>query len=931
MNLKELLKFLFPEYQIFTAAKNLPQGLRATPKVQSTSSVEKTVLKSESKSESVKSEPKGHEPEKGFATIFTRQDSKASAHAVKDNAKSFNFNPVPKELAKIWIGSEKDIQSLVTAFKRPFVSGYEEEKPKNSILLLGHLSRGKAYAIQCISKILCQQKILTSSSAEIIDLGRYASDSSGTLFLSDIYACLKSKADVIIFEQPEKAGAGELDILQQLLENGVCKLNKRYVSNNGMLMDATGVLHSNPISEISANGKFFVFISTLPKAKILSVLGNKITKLFGDVIELEPFSQKQLQDIAFTECRALIDKCSQMLHIEASFDDDVVNALAKIFSQDAGIKGLKKFVEEFLYKGLTEMLLQNAIATNTKIHLTSVENEFFVSLASGKKLNFADYSKDINASELADVKKELDNIIGLKKVKDYIRDLETNVKIQQIRTANGLPKADISMHMIFAGNPGTGKTTVARIVAKYLKAIGVLSSGHLREVTRADLVGQYLGQTAQKTNEVINSALGGVLFIDEAYSLCRDAGDPFGLEAIDAIVKGMEDNRENLVVILAGYELEMKDFLKTNSGLKSRFPNIVHFEDYSSKEMLDIAKVTVKSKGYKMDADCEKPLLRIFEASQVKGKNDGGNGRLVRNVVEAAILQQSKRVVKNPVNLDLLIPEDFGCFGPKDFDLESELSKVIGLDSVKQYIRSLQARLKLKEARKQAGLKTSDTQTMHMIFAGNPGTGKTMMARTVANVLYNMNVITTNKLVETDRSGLVAGYVGQTAIKTREVIESALNGVLFIDEAYALAQGGPNDFGREAIDTLVKMMDDNRDRLVVILAGYSSDMENFLNQNAGLHSRFANIIEFPDYSTDELMQIAGKFYGDQGYILDDGASECLRKNFESAKMNPQFGNGRYVRNIFEKSLNNQALRLSDSNDFSKTALTTITACDLEGV
>lgn len=329
-----------------------------------------------------------------------------------------------------------------------------------------------------------------------------------------------------------------------------------------------------------------------------------------------------------------------------------------------------------------------------------------------------------------------------------------------------------------------------------------------------------------------------------------------------------------------------------------------------------------------MDADCEKPLLKMFEASQVKGKNDGGNGRLVRNVVEAAILQQSKRVVKNPVNLDILIPEDFGCFGPKDFDLERELSKVIGLDSVKQYIRSLQARLKLKEARKQAGLKTSDAQTLHMIFAGNPGTGKTMMARTVANVLYNMNVITTNKLVETDRSGLVAGYVGQTAIKTREVIESALNGVLFIDEAYALAQGGPNDFGREAIDTLVKMMDDNRDRLVVILAGYSKDMENFLNQNAGLHSRFANIIEFTDYSTDELMQIAEKFYSDQGYVLDDGAKECLRKNFDSAKRNPQFGNGRYVRNVFEKSLNRQALRLNTISNYTKEILSIITAADV---
>lgn len=250
------------------------------------------------------------------------------------------------------------------------------------------------------------------------------------------------------------------------------------------------------------------------------------------------------------------------------------------------------------------------------------------------------------------------------------------------------------------------------------------------------------------------------------------------------------------------------------------------------------------------------------------------------------------------------------------------------MDSVKRYIRSLNARLKLQAERKKAGLKTDNTQTMHMIFAGNPGTGKTMMARTVANVLFNMNVIQSNKLIETDRSGLVAGYVGQTAIKTRQVIETAIGGVLFIDEAYALAQGGENDYGQEAIDTLVKMMDDNRDRLVVILAGYTEDMKRFLSKNAGLQSRFANIIEFPDYSTDELMAIADGMYYEQGYALSASGKEALRNKLESARSNKQFGNGRYVRNIFEKSLNNQALRLSGEDNLTKEDLITITDSDI---
>lgn len=919
MNIKEILKFLFPEYQIFSAWKNTPVRKQEQRQVRTSSTANNRTFSSEKK------ETKTAE----FATIYTKKQTEATHQ--KSSIASTAFDTFKQDLEKNWIGASEDINAFFNAFKRPYLSGLNIPRPKNAILLLGSEGRGRHYAIKCISEFLRQKKVFSTSDVEVVDLGQYAGDTSGNLFLSDIYSCLTAKNDVVVFDSPEKAGAKELNIIQQLLEKGICKLDKRYVSQNGMLMESTGVLLSNPISEISANNKFFVFISAQSQNKVLSVLGNKIAEHLGDIIVLKPFSKTQLENIAFEECKRLTENCYTNLRLDISFDDALVNALSGIVLENAGIKGLKKFVENVLYKTLTELLLQQVIVANTRINLTSENGEYFITLSNGKKINLADYTLDSNKKELDSVKKELDNVIGLQKVKEYIFDLETNVKIQKMRAASGLPKADISMHMIFTGNPGTGKTTIARIVAQFLKSIGVISSGHLKEVTRADLVGQYLGETAQKTNNVINGALGGVLFIDEAYSLCREANDPFGLEAIDALVKGMEDHRDDLVVILAGYAKEMQDFLKANSGLKSRFPNIVNFEDYTSQEMVKIAHVTATGKGYKIDPACDKHLLKQFEKSQIKGKNDGGNGRLVRNVIEAAILQQSKRILKNSGALDLLTPEDFGCTLPADFDLEQELSKVIGLEAVKQYIRSLQARLKLKDARKQAGLRTNDTQTMHMIFAGNPGTGKTMMARTVANVLYNMNVISTNKLVETDRSGLVAGYVGQTAIKTREVIESALNGVLFIDEAYALAQGGQNDFGQEAIDTLVKMMDDHRDRLVVILAGYSDDMANFLNQNAGLHSRFANIINFVDYTTDELMLIAEKFYRDQGYELDENAKNKLTTILDNAKAKPHFGNGRFVRNVFEKSLNNQALRLSSINNYTKEVLTTITADDLTGV
>lgn len=544
-----------------------------------------------------------------------------------------------------------------------------------------------------------------------------------------------------------------------------------------------------------------------------------------------------------------------------------------------------------------------------------------------------DYVKKYDTQALERVKEELRDVIGLSAVKDYVNSLENNLKAQQLRAAQGLKTADISMHMIFTGNPGTGKTTIARIVAKYLKALGVLTTGQLREVSRTDLVGQYAGHTAKLTTEVIRSALGGVLFIDEAYALSRDQSDNFGLEAIDALVKGMEDHRNNLVVILAGYADEMEVFLKTNPGLRSRFPNIIEFEDYTPSEMLEITQMTVKNKGYRIADDCIPLLEEVFEHKQLKGRNDNGNGRLVRNMVEAAILHQSQRIVQAPTqDLTLLTKVDFELQDKPEFDLEAALSKIVGLDDVKDFMRGLEARLYVQEARKEHGLKVDYShQTLHMIFTGNPGTGKTMMARIAANILYQMGVISTNNIVETDRSGLVAGYVGQTAIKTREVIESALNGVLFIDEAYALAQGGPNDFGQEAIDTLVKMMDDHRDHLVVILAGYSNDMQHFLAQNAGLASRFPRVIEFVDYSTEALMQIAQGMYAEQGYVLPDDAVALLRNIFDEAKTQPHFGNGRFVRNVFEKSLNEQALRLARTKEMSVEALSTIIAEDIKEV
>jgi SpoVK/Ycf46/Vps4 family AAA+-type ATPase len=531
---------------------------------------------------------------------------------------------------------------------------------------------------------------------------------------------------------------------------------------------------------------------------------------------------------------------------------------------------------------------------------------------------------------------ELNRQIGLSAVKEFINDqLVSFVRIQIERIKAGHKTKNQSLHLVFTGNPGTGKTTIARIVAQIFRSLGVVSIGHLREVTREDLVGEYMGHTALKTRSVIESAIGGVLFIDEAYALYRDKNDSFGKEAIDAIVKGMEENRENLVVVLAGYTKEMEDFMKANSGLKSRFSQNIEFADYSPEELLEIAKSMIKDMDLTVGDEGLAYLFTVLEKRQIPGRNDDGNGRLARKIIEESVRRQSNRLLKHGYNgreeLRQLIPSDFGFQQEKTFDLEDELSKFVGNEKLKDHIRNLAAQLKVQKKRRENGIEPNSNQTLHMVFEGNPGTGKTTIARVLARLLRELGVLKSGHLIETDRSGLVASYVGQTAEKTNELIKQGLGGVLFIDEAYALASGGAQDFGQESIDTLVKGMEDHRENLVVIAAGYTDDMQRFLDTNAGLSSRFTYRFEFEDYTLDELFLIFTKTVEKEQLVLSEGCDHMIRQILHRAVGVRDAGNGRFVRNVFQKAKLNMDVRISKITNPSIEQLVTLQPVDFEGV
>lgn len=434
------------------------------------------------------------------------------------------------------------------------------------------------------------------------------------------------------------------------------------------------------------------------------------------------------------------------------------------------------------------------------------------------------------------------------------------------------------------------------------------------------------------TREKLTQAIGGVIFIDEAYSLLNSKNDEFGIECLETITKFIEDNRENIVVILAGYKDKMEEMLRREEGIKSRFPNIIDFEDYTVDEMYKIAEVIAKQSEYVISRECYDALIDYFESKIYSGKNPNGNARLVRNTIETAIANQAVRIVKeNEVDYSALKLVDFNLEKNQEFDLEASLTQIIGLEKVKDFLRNQYNILRAQEKRKNLGVTTDVTQSLNMIFIGNPGTGKTTVARLVSKMLKEMGFLRMGHLVEVARADLVAEYVGQTAPKVTDVFNSALGGVLFIDEAYSLSQGGEGDFGKEAIDTLIKLMEDHRGEILVILAGYEKEMKDFLKINSGLESRFPLKLEFEDYSQDELIQIFEKILKDRGFKLSDEKTKELvsdKIRFNKKKETVQSGNGRMIRNMIDEIIRNQSNRIAKQEEVTATDINVILSEDI---
>jgi SpoVK/Ycf46/Vps4 family AAA+-type ATPase len=530
----------------------------------------------------------------------------------------------------------------------------------------------------------------------------------------------------------------------------------------------------------------------------------------------------------------------------------------------------------------------------------------------------------------------MDQLIGLSHVKDQIRQHMLYIQFLNLRRSKGIEeKEQASFHSVFAGNPGTGKTTIAKMMGALYHKMGVISKGHVVEVDRVDLVGEYIGQTAPKVKEAIEKARGGVLFIDEAYALARTNDDTkdFGREVIEILVKEMGNGPGDLIVIVAGYPKEMKHFLESNPGLKSRFKLFYDFEDYLPQELIRIADFAAQERGVLLSAEARVEMEKIILEAYRKRDKKFGNARFVHDLVEKAKQNLAMRIMYNEevdqfsaeelstiTAPDMLKLQSKGRLGLPDIPIDDallkeglgELEGLIGMDNIKKEILEL---IRLIRYYKESGKDVLNAFSFHTLLVGNPGTGKTTIARLLTKLYKALGILERGQIVETDRHGLVAGFVGQTALKTAEKIDEAEGGVLFIDEAYALVSygaSGSSDYGNEAIQTLLKRMEDDRGRFFVFAAGYPDNMESFVKSNPGLASRFDKTFRFEDYSAEELFQIGLKLFIDQGYHLSPKAQDHLKNylQFVHRYRDKYFGNARLVRSVVQEVLKQHHLRLS---------------------
>ena len=760
----------------------------------------------------------------------------------------------------------------------------EQEKMSMHIILTGNPGTGKTTIARKLGEILASIGYLDSGHVVEVDRAKMVSPYQGETPKVVDRLCDKAKGGILFVDEaytlaPLSASGDRDNQGAQALE----KLMKRMEDDRGQFIVIAAGYRTEMENLFRVNPGF--------------------RSRFNYFLDIKDYSPEQLFEImqVFAKSKKYI------------FSKDAEELTRKMITEMYNSRD-KDFANGRTMRTLFDQICKKQAQRLQGVDISSMSNEELMTI------NKEDIPYEAPQSvNVGDCLQKLDGLVGLKAVKKEISNLTAFLNLQIRR---GETQTFQGKHYVFTGNPGTGKTTVARIMADIFKTLGVVSRGQLVEADRAKLVAGYAGQTAIKTNQLVDQALGGVLFIDEAYTLKSSDGDTFGAEAIDTLLKRLEDDRGKFICIVAGYTDQMHDFIDTNPGLKSRFTQTIHFDDYTPDELTEIFLHLAQDKSFTIDDDTRAAIHRQFEQLYLRRDKNFGNAREARRIFNEAVERQSQRLVKlmndpgfQEKDMYSLTKDDLPmaqseAARPLD-EVLNELDEFIGMRSVKNSIRRLAVQSMFMKQRAAMGAGKVQQMSMNFILMGNPGTGKTSIARKMGEILQAMDILPTSRVIEASRATLVGKYMGETPKIVNNMCDKAMGGILFIDEAYTLSDGG-DQYGKEAIDTLMKRMEDDRGKFVVIAAGYKDKMEEFLTMNAGLASRFTHKLHIEDYNEDELLAIFKHMAQKEQYTLSPQAEfKALDTIYKMVlAKNESWGNAREMRNLLDATIQKLSERVS---------------------